>query len=86
MYFVYVLRSEKDGFLYIGMTSDLEKRIKRHNAGYERSTKHRIPFKLLHREILPTRLEARAREKYYKSGIGRETLKKLCAQVPAFGG
>ena len=76
MYFVYVLQSMKDGFLYIGMTSDLEKRIKRHNAGYERSTRRRIPFKLLHHELLPTRQEARAREKYLKSGIGRESLKK----------
>jgi putative endonuclease len=77
MYTVYVLQSLKDGFLYIGMTSDLENRIKRHNAGYEKATKGRIPFKLLHQEIFPTRLEARAREKYFKSGFGREIIKKL---------
>jgi putative endonuclease len=77
MYCVYVLQSLKDGFLYIGTTSDLENRIKRHNAGYEKATKRRIPFKLLHQEIFPTRLEARDREKYLKSGFGREIIRSL---------
>jgi len=77
MYYVYILKSLKDKHLYIGMTSDLEERIKRHNAGYERSTKSRIPFKLIHSEVFGTRTEARDREKYLKSGFGREIIKKL---------
>jgi putative endonuclease len=77
MYYVYVLQSLKDRNLYIGMTSNLEERIKRHNAGQEQSTKSRIPFKLLHSEVFGTRTEARDREKYFKSGFGREIIKKL---------
>jgi len=77
MYYVYVLQSLKDQRLYIGMTSNLEERVKRHNAGYERATKCRIPFKLLHSEVFGTRTEARDREKYLKSGFGREIIKKL---------
>ena len=77
MYQVYVLRSEKDGNLYIGMTSNLDERIRRHNAGLERSTKTRIPFKLLHSETFASRIEARKREKYLKSGFGRELIKGL---------
>ena len=77
MYFVYVLQSLKDRNLYIGMTSDLENRIKRHNAGYEKVTKTRVPFKLIHSEQFDTREEARKREKYFKSGFGREIIKKL---------
>jgi putative endonuclease len=39
MYYVYVLKSEKDGRLYKGLTSDLEKRLLQHNAGITKSTK-----------------------------------------------
>ncbi len=82
MYFVYILQSMKDGNLYIGMTSDVEKRLKRHNAGYEKSTKRRAPFKLLYQEVFNTRIEARAREKYFKSGFGREVVRDwLSARV-----
>ena len=77
MHYVYILQSLKDNNLYIGMTANVAERIKRHNAGYERSTKNRIPFKLLHIEEFVTRIEARSREKYLKSGFGREIIKKL---------
>ena len=59
------------------MTSDLEERIKKHNSGLVRSTKSRIPFKLLHAESFGTREEARGKEVYFKSGFGREIIKKL---------
>ena len=77
MFYVYVLQSLKDQRLYIGMTSNLEERVKRHNAGCEKSTRGRVPFKLLHSEVFGTRTEARDREKYLKSGFGREIIKKL---------
>ncbi len=76
-WFVYVLKSLKDKNLYIGLTSDLDKRIERHNNGYEKATKGRRPFKLLHFEQYESRPEARKREKYLKSGFGREIIKKL---------
>ncbi len=44
-YFVYVLRSSKDGMFYTGYTSDLSKKIKEHNDDLNTSTKHRRPFK-----------------------------------------
>ncbi|WP_435049666.1 GIY-YIG nuclease family protein [Formosa sp. S-31] len=43
MYFVYVIRSSKDGRLYKGMTQDLVRRIKEHNQGKNRSTKGFMP-------------------------------------------
>ena len=45
-YFVYVLRSKKDGKRYIGFTQDLESRLIRHNSGGVKSTKNRRPFQL----------------------------------------
>ena len=44
---VYVLESQKDRGLYIGMTQNLRARLKRHNAGLVRSTKSKRPFDVL---------------------------------------
>ncbi len=75
IYFVYVLRSRKDGNLYIGHASDLEKRIRVHNQGRVRSTKSRTPFELIYKEIVNSREDAITREKFLKSGCGREYIK-----------
>jgi len=76
MFFVYCLRSTINNQLYIGFTSNLERRFKEHNSGKNRSTKAYAPYILLFSEKIETRLEARAREKYLKSGIGREFINK----------
>ena len=76
-YFVYVLESEIDGRLYKGQTTDISKRINEHNAGKTKSTKGYRPWKLVYFEKFETIIEAVLREKYLKSGIGREYLKAL---------
>ena len=76
-YYVYVLESEKDGRLYKGHTFNLENRVKEHNSGKTKSTKGYQPWKLLYSEKFQTREEAIDREKYFKTGSGREFLKKL---------
>ena len=76
-YYVYVLMSEKDSRLYKGMTSDIVKRLKEHNAGRNFSTKPYIPWKLIYSKSFENRLSAREYEKYLKSGVGREFLKIL---------
>ena len=51
MYFyVYILLSEKDKMFYTGYTSNLEERIVLHNKGQVKSTKNRIPLKLIYFE------------------------------------
>ena len=75
-YFVYVLKSIKDGRLYKGQTSNLNKRLKQHTRGENKSTKGFMPWELVYFEIFQTREEAVLREKYFKSGSGREFLKK----------
>jgi putative endonuclease len=80
MWFAYGLKSEKDGWLYIGMSADVERRVKEHNAGYGRSTRSRAPFRLIYVEACASRLEARKREKFLKSGEGREFLKAIPAE------
>lgn len=77
MYKVYAIKSKQRNYIYVGMTSNLEERIQRHNSGREKTTRAYRPFELIYSEDQPTREEARKREKYFKSGVGKEFLKKL---------
>ncbi len=75
MFYVYVLKSEKDGKLYTGFTADLQKRIYEHNHGHNVSTKTRGPFKLVYYEASLSEKDAKAREKFLKSGMGKRYIK-----------
>ena len=77
MYTVYAIRSLTRNYIYVGMTSNIEERLHRHNSGYERTTKPYRPFELIYKELVVSRAEAREREKYFKSGIGKDYLKKI---------
>jgi len=50
MFYVYVIKSKKDGCFYIGSTNDLRRRTKEHNAGQVFATKSRRPFELVYYE------------------------------------
>ena len=76
MWFAYALRSEKDRGLYIGMTSNIERRMAEHNRGYYRSTKSRTPFTLICCEEFETRAQPRDRERFLKCNKGREFLRR----------
>jgi len=77
MFYVYAIKSLVKNYIYIGMTNDIERRIAEHNSGENRSTKAYKPFILIHKEVFDTRIEARTKEKYLKSGVGKEYLKLL---------
>ncbi|MGJ8745473.1 MAG: GIY-YIG nuclease family protein [Polaribacter sp.] len=77
MFTVYAISSLSRNYIYVGMTSNLDERLKRHNGLREKTTKPYAPFKLIFSEVVPTRIEARKREKYWKSGIGKEKLRSL---------
>ncbi|MFI5219066.1 MAG: GIY-YIG nuclease family protein [Bacteroidia bacterium] len=74
-YYTYVLRSEKDGRFYVGMTGNIERRINEHNRGKVFSTKGYLPWKLIKTEEFSSRREAREKEKYLKNGSGKENIK-----------
>ena len=78
-HYVYILQSLKDNRYYIGESSDVEERLLFHNSGRQRSTKFRIPFRLILVEEYPNRDEALKREKQIKSWKGGEAFKKLIA-------
>ena len=76
MFTVYVLRSQKNGYRYIGHTADLARRLVEHNSGLTKSIRFQIPFVLEYTEECSTKVEAVRREKFFKSGKGREWLDK----------
>lgn len=78
-FYAYVLLCE-DGSLYKGHCFDMDERYKRHCAGHgaEHTKKHK-PVKIVLLEEFPTEQEAIDREKYLKSGSGREWLKNRLA-------
>ena len=75
VYYIYAIKSSVDNRIYVGLTNDLEERVKEHNQGRTRSTKGFRPWHLIYYETSETRIEARQREKYLKSGCGKEFLK-----------
>ena len=75
MQYVYVLRSVKDGNLYIGCTENLSKRIAEHNRGAVRSTKARLPVELIYKEKYDDIYEAFYKERFYKTPKGKRELK-----------
>lgn len=77
MFFVYAIKSVVRNYIYVGMTNNVNRRFTEHNNGENRSTKAYKPFVLIYTEVFPTRIEAREKEKYLKSGIGKEYLKSL---------
>ena len=83
---VYVLQSQKDSRVYVGITSNLRRRIKEHNAGRNRSTSGGEPYALVLKEPYEDHQRARLREKFLKSGQGRAFLKSLLRSQPAEGG
>lgn len=77
--YVYILQSESTGKTYVGQTSDLGKRIAQHNNPECRFTmwtkRNKGPWKIIHTEVYSSRGEAMKREKYLKSGQGRDWIK-----------
>ena len=86
MFSVYVLRSGKSSRRYIGSCADLSERLRRHNAGESPATKHGLPWTLIYEEQFPTRAMACARERYFKTGRGRDELNVLERAVAAATG
>lgn len=79
MYYVYILRSLKDGKFYIGFASDLQRRIEQHNKGLSLSTKARGPLELVYYEAYRNRKDAMAKERFFKTGWGRNYTQRVLA-------
>ncbi|MGN6493533.1 MAG: GIY-YIG nuclease family protein [Agriterribacter sp.] len=74
---VYAIASGINGCIYVGIAKDADKRLVEHNAGKSKFTKGHKPWRIIYRELQTDWESARKREKYLKSGIGKEYLKSL---------
>jgi len=75
MWWVYAIQNGKDNRIYVGMSKDVDRRISEHNSKKVTSTKYYVPWTIIYKEYIGEIKEARKREKYLKSGVGKEYLK-----------
>jgi len=80
MSFLYILKNEKDGHLYVDVTDDLGNRLAKHTSGQVKSTKGRRPFKLVYTKEFTALSEARKYEWMLKYNPGGGKLKKQLAE------
>ncbi|MDQ5950192.1 MAG: putative endonuclease [Patescibacteria group bacterium] len=75
MFYVYILKSERNKNFYTGCTKDLRKRFELHKNGKVEYTKKNGPWELVYYEACVNSVDAYAREKYLKSGPGKRYVK-----------
>ena len=80
---LYILKSLKNGRLYVGVTSCLEERLEKHNTGKVVPTKKDCPYKLIYSEVFDDLVSARRRENFFKTGDGRRVVKRLISEWSA---
>jgi putative endonuclease len=85
-WYVYILRSLRKDFIYVGSTDNLQRRLLQHNRGEVQSTKPYAPLMLEAYVAVHTEQKARQIEKYFKAGSGKAILKKRILQAPAQNG
>jgi predicted GIY-YIG superfamily endonuclease len=77
VYYVYVLRSKNfPDQSYVGSTSDLRKRLAKHNPGRSAHTNKFKPWELMVYIAMPEKQLAESLEEYLKSGSGRAFAKR----------
>ncbi len=77
MYYVYILKSDKNGKLYKGFTNDLKRRVQEHKFGKSVFTKNNGPWRLIYYEAFISKIYARREEQFLRTGKGKERIKYL---------
>jgi len=85
MFYVYILLCA-DNKLYAGFTEDVEARVNRHSSGRIRSTKFRLPVKLIFHEAYVNKYDALRREKYFKTTKGKTSLRTMLSETLELNG
>ena len=82
MHYIYVLKSLKNNKQYVGLTSkEPFKRLEEHHRGTALWSRRNGPFQLIYQEQYDSKAFAQKREKFLKSGHGREFLKKKLSRL-----
>jgi putative endonuclease len=84
MFTLYILYSRSAGKTYVGFTNDISRRILEHNVTEKRGFTLRYrPWELIHEEVFETKVEAMQKEKFYKTGKGRDEIKLIVSKFIA---
>ncbi len=84
MYTVYFLISTRNGKVYTGVTSkEIGARLSEHNSSSNQFTKQNKPFEIIYYENYTCKQDAYLREKFYKSGFGRQIRKLIIEYIQA---
>ena len=74
-FFVYVLRNP-GGTIYIGFTTNLDKRVRQHQEDQAGWTRGRGPWEIVHYETFTDRSDAIRRERNLKRGRTNQDLRR----------
>ncbi|MFA5127155.1 MAG: GIY-YIG nuclease family protein [Patescibacteria group bacterium] len=77
MYKLYIIRSLKTKKYYIGISADLEQRLRHHNSGANKSTRNAKPWTIVYTEEFNDKKSAWLRERQIKKYKSGEAFKKL---------
>ena len=78
---VYILFSEKHNKTYVGFTSNLIERFKSHNYLSKKGFTIKFrPWEVIYVAFFTTKSEALKREKFFKTGKGREFIKEMISK------
>ena len=87
MYYVYFIKSERNGKIYTGMSEKFpEERLQENNSGANVFSRQNKPFSLLYYEKYFCKEDAAQRERFYKTGFGRSIRNAIIDAVSAIGG
>ena len=76
-YSIYIIQSLKDGSYYVGFSTKPQLRLQRHNEGWTKSTKSKVPWKLVYTETYQSKTDAIKREKQIKSWKSHKGINRL---------
>ncbi len=81
MPYTYILKTAKGNY-YVGCTNDLESRLKRHQSGNVKSTRNKLPIKLVFKEYYETKSEAQKKEYKIKKWKSKKMIEALITSGP----
>ena len=79
MYYLYILQSQAKGRYYVGVSGNVDKRLKEHNSGIVKSTAPYKPWIIKCVEEFPDIKLAYQRERFIKDKHSRKIIEKIIA-------
>jgi len=79
MFFLYILKSQKNGKFYIGSTNDLNRRLNEHNTGKTKSLIYLRPLEIVFFKEFENGRDARQMERKLKKFKNKNIIEKIIA-------